>query len=77
MYENSSHSLRPQFSKPSYTVNLFRELYRRVGYVPPIYVVSPKEAELIEYASNVFLALKVVYANLIGLVCREIENYNA
>ena len=61
----------------SYTVNLFRELYRRVGYEPPIYIVSPEEAELIKYASNVFLALKVVYANLIGLVCREIENCNA
>jgi UDPglucose 6-dehydrogenase len=61
----------------SYTVNLFRELYRRVGYEPPIYVVSPEEAELTKYASNVFLALKVVYANLIGLVCREIENCDA
>ena len=57
----------------SYVANLFRELYRRVGYEPPIYVVSPEEAELIKYASNVFLALKIVYANLIGLVCRELE----
>jgi UDPglucose 6-dehydrogenase len=58
----------------SYVANLFREFYRRVGYEPPIYVVSPEEAELIKYASNVFLALKVVYANLIGLLCRETEN---
>jgi len=61
----------------SYVANLFRELYRRVGYEPPIYVVSPEEAELIKYASNVFLALKIVYANLIGLLCREIEKCDA
>ena len=58
-------------------VNLFREFYRRVGYEPLIYVVSPEEAELIKYSSNVFLALKVVYANLIGLICREIGNCDA
>jgi UDPglucose 6-dehydrogenase len=61
----------------NYVANLFRELYHRVGYEPPIYVVSPEEAELIKYASNTFLALKIVYANLIGLICREIENCNA
>ena len=61
----------------NYVANLFRELYRRVGYEPPIYVVSPEEAELVKYASNTFLALKVVYANLIGLICREIENCDA
>jgi UDPglucose 6-dehydrogenase len=61
----------------SYIVNLFRELYRRVGHEPPIYIVTPEEAELIKYASNAFLALKVVYANLMGFVCREIDNCNA
>jgi UDPglucose 6-dehydrogenase len=58
-------------------VNLFREFYRRVGYEPLIYVVSPEEAEMIKYSSNVFLALKVVYANLIGLICREVRNCDA
>jgi UDPglucose 6-dehydrogenase len=43
----------------NHVANLFRELYRRVGYEPPIYVVSPEEAELIKYVSNTFLALKV------------------
>jgi UDPglucose 6-dehydrogenase len=61
----------------NYVANLFRELYRRVGYEPPIYVVSPEEAELIKYASNTFLALKVAYANFIGLVCREIKDCDA
>ena len=61
----------------NHVANLFRELYRRVGYEPPIYVVSPEEAELIKYVSNTFLALKVAYANFIGLVCREIEGCDA
>jgi UDPglucose 6-dehydrogenase len=61
----------------SYVENLFRELYHRVGFKPPIYVVSSEEAELIKHASNAFLGLKIVYANLIGLVCREIENCDA
>jgi UDPglucose 6-dehydrogenase len=55
----------------SYVENLFRELYHRIGFKPPIYVVSSEEAELIKHASNAFLGLKIVYANLIGLVCRE------
>jgi UDPglucose 6-dehydrogenase len=60
-----------------YIVDLFREFYRRVGYEPPIYTVSPEEAELVKYASNVFLALKTVYGNLIGLLCRQIDNCDA
>jgi UDPglucose 6-dehydrogenase len=60
-----------------YIVDLFRDFYRRVGYEPPIYAVSPEEAELVKYASNVFLALKTVYGNLIGLLCRQIDNCDA
>jgi UDPglucose 6-dehydrogenase len=60
-----------------YIVDLFREFYQRVGYEPPIYTVSPEEAELVKYASNVFLALKTVYGNLIGLLCRQIDNCDA
>jgi UDPglucose 6-dehydrogenase len=61
----------------SYIVDLFREFYRRVGYEPPMYIVSPEEAELVKYASNVFLALKTVYGNLIGILCRQIDNCEA
>ncbi|MCC6010527.1 MAG: hypothetical protein LM588_06015, partial [Fervidicoccaceae archaeon] len=60
-----------------YIVDLFKEFYRRIGYEPPIYSVSSEEAELIKYASNVFLALKTVYGNLIGLLCRQIDNCDA
>jgi UDPglucose 6-dehydrogenase len=61
----------------SYIVDLFRDFYRRVNYEPPVYAVSPEEAELVKYASNVFLALKTVYGNLIGLLCRQIDNCDA
>jgi len=61
----------------SIVAELFKELYRRIGYDAPIFIVSPEEAEMIKYASNVFLALKTVYGNLAGLVCREIENCDA
>ena len=60
-----------------YIVELFKEFYRRIGYEPPIYSVSSEEAELVKYASNVFLALKTVYGNLIGLLCRQIGNCDA
>ncbi|NAZ12204.1 MAG: nucleotide sugar dehydrogenase [Desulfurococcales archaeon] len=60
-----------------YIAGLFRDFYRRVGYEPPIYTVSLEEAELVKYASNVFLAMKTVYGNLIGLICRQIDNCDA
>lgn len=37
----------------------------------PVYVLPPKEALLVKYASNAFHALKVVFANEIGALCRE------
>jgi UDPglucose 6-dehydrogenase len=61
----------------NYIVELFREFYNRIGLDVPIFVVSPEEAELIKYASNIFLALKILYSNIIGLVCKEIENCDA
>jgi len=61
----------------TYVATFFREFYRRVGHEPPIFTVTPEEAELVKYASNVFLALKTVYGNLIGLLCQEIENCDA
>jgi len=61
----------------TYVTTFFREFYHRVGYEPPIFTVTPEEAELVKYASNVFLALKTVYGNLIGLLCREIGNCDA
>jgi GDP-mannose 6-dehydrogenase len=37
----------------------------------PLFVLPPREALLVKYASNAFHALKVVFANEIGALCRE------
>jgi GDP-mannose 6-dehydrogenase len=37
----------------------------------PLFVLPPREALLVKYASNTFHALKVVFANEIGALCRE------
>ena len=37
----------------------------------PLFVLPPREALLVKYASNMFHALKVVFANEIGALCRE------
>lgn len=61
----------------SFVAEFYKQFYGRVGVKPPIFIVSPEEAELIKYASNTFLALKTVYGNIIGLICRSIENCDA
>jgi GDP-mannose 6-dehydrogenase len=37
----------------------------------PIYVLPPQEALLVKYASNVYHALKVAFANEIGILCQS------
>jgi GDP-mannose 6-dehydrogenase len=39
----------------------------------PTYVVDIRAAEAVKYASNAFHAVKVVFANEIGRLCRELE----
>jgi GDP-mannose 6-dehydrogenase len=39
----------------------------------PLFVLPPREALLVKYASNAFHALKVVFANEIGALCRKEE----
>lgn len=46
---------------------VMRELYR--GFDSPILFVSPESAELIKYASNCYLAIKLSYINEIADLC--------
>ncbi|HTV09552.1 MAG TPA: nucleotide sugar dehydrogenase [Candidatus Aquilonibacter sp.] len=41
------------------------------GFVSPIYVLPPREALLVKYASNAYHALKVTFANEIGTLCQS------
>jgi GDP-mannose 6-dehydrogenase len=66
------------FEEPSFTllgvedpsVELtLRSLYNYLA--APVYVLPPKEALLVKYASNAFHALKVAFANEIGALCKQ------
>lgn len=46
-----------------------RSLYS--DFVSPLYVLPPKEALLVKYASNAYHALKVAFANEIGILCQS------
>lgn len=48
---------------------VLRSLYS--DFVSPLYVLPPKEALLVKYASNAYHALKVAFANEIGILCQS------
>jgi UDPglucose 6-dehydrogenase len=48
-----------------------REVAEVLPKAPHVFVVPAKEAEMIKYASNTFLALKVIFANQIYDVCQK------
>ena len=54
---------------------LLLELYRgfHSDRLPPILVTSPINAELIKYASNAFLAMKISFANMFSRLCGRLE----
>ncbi|HEX6230475.1 MAG TPA: nucleotide sugar dehydrogenase [Actinomycetota bacterium] len=52
-----------------WAIEVVQDLYADIG--APVLVVPPKAAEMVKYASNAFHALKITFANEIGIVCRE------
>jgi len=51
------------------SADIVAELYRPLG--APMHVVDIRAAEMVKYTSNAFHALKVSFANEIGLLCKE------
>ncbi len=67
------------FSHPPYTIigssdarsgDLVAALYKDID--APVYRIKSEEAELIKYANNSFHAMKVVFANEIGNICKAL-----
>ncbi len=55
---------------------LLLEIYKKFhgDSMPPILVTNPTNAELIKYASNVFLATKVSFINMISQICQRLPD---
>jgi len=51
--------------------NLMRELYK--NFSCPIIETNPKASEMIKYAANSFLAMKISYINELARVCDELK----
>ena len=65
------------FENPPYTIlgtddaeaeAVLRDLYASLD--ASVYVLAPREALMVKYASNIFHAMKVAFTNEIGLICR-------
>ena len=52
-------------------LELYRDFYS--NKLPPILVTSPVNAELIKYANNAFLAMKVSFANMFSRLCGRLR----
>lgn len=68
------------FEEPPFTIlgtdsaaveGTLRSLYSEV--VAPIFVMKPRDALMVKYASNAFHALKAAFANEIAVVCQQAE----
>ncbi|HBI02628.1 MAG TPA: UDP-glucose 6-dehydrogenase [Paenibacillaceae bacterium] len=51
--------------------NVMETLYD--GIMAPLFYCQRKEAEMIKYASNSFLAMKISYINMIASLCEQVE----
>jgi GDP-mannose 6-dehydrogenase len=70
------------FHEPPYVIiggngteqqNMLRELWSSMGISAPIFELKYEEAEMLKYASNAFHAAKVVFANEIGAICKDLS----
>ena len=52
-------------------LEFYREFYS--GKLPPILLTNPVNAELIKYANNAFLAMKVSFANMFSRLCSKLK----
>lgn len=55
-------------------LELYREFYR--DHLPPVIFTSPTSAELIKYANNAFLAMKISFINMIARLCEKFPGGN-
>jgi len=52
-------------------LNLYEEFYNPL---PPLVLTNAENAELIKYANNAFLAMKVSFINMISWICQKLPN---
>jgi GDP-mannose 6-dehydrogenase len=70
------------FHEPPYVIiggsslgqaNALRDLWSSLSLNAPIFELKYEEAEMLKYASNAFHAAKVVFANEVGAICRDLS----
>ena len=70
------------FHEPPYVIiggnglkqkNPLRDLWSSLGIRAPIFELKFEEAEMLKYASNAYHAAKVVFANEVGAICKDLS----
>jgi len=53
-------------------LEIYKKFYEEL--MPPVILTTPTNAELIKYASNVFLAMKISFINMISQICQHLPD---